>query len=162
MFVVAVDRQRDAWIFFGEWSPSSEGDAVGVDGALGLVGRPATAFPGDTVGYTDFAGGGGCYCGCIPGCSCWPVTSPADLAGVVAMDATSLADAGMVTVVVADLADAGTAFPADIVGVVTVGVASAADVGMVIIGVAPLANAGMVTVVVTDLSLVHGEGSDSE
>ena len=43
----------------------------------------------------------------------------------------SLADAGMVTVGVADLADAGMALSADPAGAVTVGVASLADTGMV-------------------------------
>ena len=68
---------------------------------------------------------GGCRCGGAPGRSCWRDccwsdvagrcwwASPSDLAEVVAVDATSLADAGMVTVGVADLADAGMAFPAD-------------------------------------------------
>ena len=95
---------------------------------------------------------------------------------------TSLTDAGVVTVGVTDLADAGMAFPADIAGVVTVGVASLADAGMVTvgmtdltdaraasladagmalqadiagvvtIGVASLADAGLVTVGVTDLA----------
>ena len=81
----------------------------------------------------------------------------------------SLADAGMVTVGVTDLADAraasladaGTAFPADPAGVVTVGVASLADTrmafpadpaGVVTVGVAPLADAEMVTVGVSDLA----------
>ena len=55
--------------------------------------------------------------------------SPANLAEVVAVDVTSLADAGMVTVDVASLADAG---------MVTVGVTDLADARAV-----PLADAGM-------------------
>ena len=47
--------------------------------------------------------------------------SPANLAEVVAVDVTSLADDGMVTEGVADLADSGMAFPADFAGAVTVG-----------------------------------------
>ena len=50
--------------------------------------------------------------------------SPGDLAEAVAVDVTSLTDAGMVTVCVAVLADAGREFPADPAGVVTVGVPS--------------------------------------
>ena len=45
--------------------------------------------------------------------------SPADLAGVVAADVTALTDAGMVTVGVADLADAGATSPADLADVTT-------------------------------------------
>ena len=82
-------------------------------------------------------------------------SSPADLAGVVAVDVAALADAGMVTVVVAGLAvaglvtDAGMVFQADLAGVVTVGVAPRAVGGMtfpadpagaVAVGVAGLVN----------------------
>ena len=41
------------------------------------------------------------------------MASPADLAEVVAVDVTSLANVGMVTVGVADLVDAGMVFPGD-------------------------------------------------
>ena len=50
--------------------------------------------------------------------------SPADLAEAVADDVTSLTYAGMVTLGVAVLADAGREFPADPHGVATIGVAS--------------------------------------
>ena len=61
-----------------------------------------------------------------------------DFAGEVAADATSLADAGLVIVGVADLAvagaaslaDAGILFPADAAGEVTVGMAYVADAEM--------------------------------
>ena len=99
-------------------------------------------------------------CAAVPGAA-----SPADLAGVVAVDVTSLAAAGMVTVGVADLADAGMALPADLAGVVaadvatlaaagvvTVGVASLADAGSDTVGVSELADAGMVTVGVVSLA----------
>ena len=67
---------------------------------------------------------------------------PADLAGVVAAYVTALADAGMVTIGVADLAEAGMVFPADSAGVVTVCVAALADAGMVAVGVADSVDAG--------------------
>ena len=54
----------------------------------------------------------------------------------------SLADAGIVTVGVTDLADAGMTFPADPAGVVVVDAASLADAGLVTVGVTDLANAG--------------------
>ena len=57
------------------------------------------------------------------------------IAEVVAVDVTSSTGAGMVTVGVADLANAGMAFPADTAGVVTVCVASLADAGIVTVGV---------------------------
>ena len=57
--------------------------------------------------------------------------SSLDLAGVVAVDATTLADTGMVTVGVTDLADAGIAFPADLAGVVAANVATLATAGLV-------------------------------
>ena len=59
------------------------------------------------VGATDLADAGMAF--------------PADLAGVVAADATTLADAGMVAAGLTDLADAGMAFPADFSGVVATG-----------------------------------------
>ena len=70
----------------------------------------------------------------------------------------SLADAGMVTVGVTDLTDAGVApladagmsFPADLAGVVTVGVAPLADAGMVTVGVTDVA----------DTAPVDGDGVD--
>ena len=64
------------------------------------------------------------------------MASPADFAGVVAADVTTLANAEMVTVGVTDLADAGMAFPADITGVVSADVATLADAEMVTVGVA--------------------------
>ena len=74
---------------------------------------------------------GGCCCGNV----------------VVAADAISLADAGMVTVGATDLADAGAdagmLFPADHAGAVTVGVTSSADVRMVSVGVTNLADVGV-------------------
>ena len=75
---------------------------------------------------------------------------PGDPAGVVTIGVAPLADAGPVTMAVADLTDAGILFPADPAGVVTV-------------GVAPLADAGMVTVGVTDLadSLEYGDSAMS-
>ena len=78
-----------------------------------------------------------------------------------AADAISLADAGMVTVGVTDLADAGILFPADPTGVVTIGVAPLADAEMVTVTVTDLADAGIlfsadlawpVTVGVADLA----------
>ena len=80
---------------------------------------------------------------------------------VVDADVIFLADAEMVTIGVADLADAGIPFPADPVGMVTVAVADLADAGMpfsanpagaVTVGAAFLANAEMVTIGVTDLA----------
>ena len=65
--------------------------------------------------------------------------SPADLAEAVATDVPFLANAGMVTVGLTDLADAGMLFSADLAGVVTVGVASLADARMVTVGVTDLA-----------------------
>ena len=134
--------------------PQRGGGMVGVDGALSLVGRPASAFLSGADGCTDFAGGGGVPLWWRPAAvlagevairvtspAVAGAASPADLAEVVAVDITSLADAGMVTVGVADLADAGMAFPSNPAGVVTVGVASLADVGMVTVGVTDLADA---------------------
>ena len=81
--------------------------------------------------WTLLGGGRGCRCGGAPGRSCWRGCCqsgvagrcwggvPADLAEVVAVDVTSLADDGIATVGVADLADAAMAFPADPAGVVT-------------------------------------------
>ena len=69
-------------------------------------------------------------------------TFPAGIAGVVTIGVASLANAGMVTAGVTDLVDAGMAFPAETGGVVTVGVASQADAGMVTVGVTDLADAG--------------------
>ena len=66
---------------------------------------------------------------------------PADPAGVVTVGVAPLADAGPVTMAVADLTDAGILFPADPAGVVTVGVAPLADAGMVTVGVTDLADA---------------------
>ena len=63
---------------------------------------------------------GGCHCG--------------ELAEAVAVDVSSLADVGILTVGVADLGDGGMAFPADPAGLVTVGVASLANAEMVIVG----------------------------
>ena len=54
-----------------------------------------------------------------------------------------MADAELVTVGVADLADAGMAFPADLAGVVVANVTTLADAELVTIGVADLADAGM-------------------
>ena len=79
------------------------------------------------------------------------VASLADLAEIVAADATSLADAAMVTMKVpisanagaTSLADAGILFPADPAGVVTVGVAPLAEAGPVTIVVVDLADAGI-------------------
>ena len=75
------------------------------------------------------------------------VVSLADFAEVVAADATSLADAVMVTISAiagaASLADAAILFPADPAGVVTVGVAPLADAGPVTMAVADLADAGI-------------------
>ena len=89
---------------------------------------------------TDFPGGGG---------RCGDVRS--DFAEVVAADATSMADAVMVTTTVtisavagaASLADAGILFPADPAGVVTVGVAPLAVAGPVTMAVAGVADAGI-------------------
>ena len=69
-------------------------------------------------------------------------------AGMVTIGVADLADAEMVTVGVTDLADAGAvliadagmAFPADPAGVVTVGVASLADAGMITVGVTDVAD----------------------
>ena len=68
--------------------------------------------------------------------------SPAVLAKVIADDAVSLADAGIVTVDVTVWADAGSELPANPAGVVTVGVASLADARKVTVAVADLAIAG--------------------
>ena len=59
-----------------------------------------------------------------------------------------VADAGVDTVDVSDLADAGMALPADLAAMVTVGVASLADAGMAF----PADLAGLATVGVTDLA----------
>ena len=75
---------------------------------------------------------------------------PADLAGVVTVGVAPLADAGMVAVGVTNLTDAraaslvnaGMAFLAEPAGVVTIGVASPTDVGLVTVGVTDLADAG--------------------
>ena len=89
------------------------------------------------------------------------VAPPAVFTTVIAADVTTLADAGMVTVGVAGLADAGMAFPADLAGVIAADATILADAGMVTIGVADLADAGMAfaadlaglaTVGVTDLA----------
>ena len=75
---------------------------------------------------------------------------------IVAVGATSLANAGMaflvdlagdVTMEVASLADAGMAFPADIAGEATVGVTSLADAGMVTVGATDLTDVTTVDVV---------------
>ena len=76
---------------------------------------------------------------CVAAERCW-VGSPGDFAEVVAADATSLADAGVVTIGVTDLADAGAPsladagilFPADLAGPDTVGVADLADTGAIL------------------------------
>ena len=52
---------------------------------------------------------------------------PADPAGVVTVGVAPLADAGPVTMAVADLADAGILFPADHAGPVTMAVADLAQ-----------------------------------
>ena len=54
----------------------------------------------------------------------------ADPRGVVTIGVATLADAGPVTMDVADLADAGILFPADLVGSVTMGVADFANAGI--------------------------------
>ena len=82
-----------------------------MDGALSLVGGPASAFlsgavvvvPPAVVVVPPAVLAVGVMSPVVAGAA-----SPADLAEVVAVDVTYLADAGMVTVGVADLADAGT------------------------------------------------------
>ena len=61
---------------------------------------------------------------------------------MVTVGVTDLADARATS-----LADAGMAFPADAAGVVTVGVASLADAGMLTVDVTDLADAGAVSLV---------------
>ena len=53
---VTEELQRDTWTRSGNGLPLRRGDEVGVDGALSLVGGPATAFLSDTEGCADFAG----------------------------------------------------------------------------------------------------------
>ena len=86
---------------------------------------------------------------------------PTDLAVVVTVGVTPLADAGVVTVGVtglahaeaASLADAGMAFPAGFVGVVTVCVAPLADAGMVTVGVTSLGDARAASLANTGMAL---------
>ena len=66
------------------------------------------------------------------------------LGGGVAADAAPLADAGVVTVGVTVLPDAGSELPSDLSGVATMRVTSLADVDEVALGVTDLAVAGAV------------------
>ena len=56
---------------------------------------------------------------------------PADPAGVVTIGVATLAETGPVTMAVADLANAGILFPADLAGSVTMSMADFADAGIV-------------------------------
>ena len=117
VMVVTEKLQRDCWIRSGSNLSRRETNTVDVDSTVGFVGGQASAFLSVIDGCTDFAGEVAVM-----------VTSPAVLAGDiavevaedVAVDVISLANAGMVTVGVADLADDGMAFPADPAGAVNV------------------------------------------
>ena len=125
----------------GSGVPGQSGD---VDSGSDLAGGTATVLLAGSDGGADFAGGGGgvAVMNTPPAVFADGVTvavTSLAIAGVVAV----LADADMVAVGVADLADAGMAFPADLVGVVAADVATLADAGLVTVGVADLAVAGM-------------------
>ena len=78
------------------------------------------------------------------------VLSSAVLAGGVAADEAPLADAGVVTVGVTVLPNAGSELPADLVGVATMRVASLADVEEIALGVTDSAVAGAVPMASAD------------
>ena len=116
VMVVTEELQRADWTHLGSDLPQRRGSAVGVESGVGFVGGLTSAFLSGADGCADFAGGVAIV-----------VTFPAVLAGDVAVGvalpavagaaspadlAISLADAGMVTIGVADLTDAGMAFPA--------------------------------------------------
>ena len=107
MMVVAEELQRDCWTRLGSDLPQRGESAVSVDSAVSFVGGSASAFLSDADGCADFAGEVAVV-----------VTSPAILAGDVAVRMALPAVAGVVTVGVASLADAG---------MVTVGVTNLAD-----------------------------------
>ena len=160
VMVVTEELQRDSWTRSGSDLPQWGESAVSVDSAVSFVGGPASAFLSGADGCADFSSevavvvtspavlaGDVAVRVVLPAVA--GAASPGDLAEVVAVDVTSLAESGMVTACVADLADAGMAsltdagmaFPADPAGVITVCVASLANAGMVTVGVTDLADA---------------------
>ena len=152
VMVVTEELQHDSWTRSGSDLPLRGESAVSVDSAVSFVGGPASTFLSSADGCADFAGEVAVVVTSPVVLACdvavrvtlpavAGAASPADLAEVVA----SLADDGMVTVGVADLAAAEMAFSADPAGVVIVGVASLADAGMVTVGVSDLADARAVS-----------------
>ena len=145
VMVVAKGFQPDDWTRLGSGLPRRKGsvmdECAAFAGGVAAVATSPVVFVGDVAVEVMLP----TVAGAAP---------LADFAEVVAADATSLTDAGMVTVGVTELADAGAPsladtgilFPADPAGVVTVSVADLADAGIPFPATVGVADAGMVTV----------------